>query len=340
MTTQPRPRRALPRRRATSAIVLVAVLALVAVAVVTQPWRWFDPQRSEVRDTEVTPSPAGRTADPADSVTPVSTPSVDRVTPAATPGPVTSTAPSVTGRPVAVAAGQRWVDQLRPALAAQTGLAEADLDRAAGAAIGLPDYAPGVDGFLFPGDYTFPEGGGADAAAALLREMTGRFAAAADTLGLEAGAAALGLTPLEVVTVASIVEAEVKSPDDQRKAARAIYNRLAGGTPLGVETAYRYGRLMATGVPYDDGITLAEQQADTPYNVYRHPGLPASPIGNPGESALDAALHPADGDWIYWVTVDLDTWETVFTADYNEFLAAADRFYAWCDAHGDPPGCY
>jgi UPF0755 protein len=255
----------------------------------------------------------------------------------------------VTGLPVEVAAGQRWVDQFRPSLAAQTGLTEADLDRAAAAAIGLPAYAAGVEGFLFPGTYTFPvntdpadlDPADLDAAAtALLSQMTAQFSATAAALDLEEGAANLGLTPLEVVTVASIVQAEVKSPDDQRKAARAIYNRLAGGTPLGVETAYRYGRLMAEGVPYDDAVTLAQQQADTPYNVYRNPGLPAGPIGNPGAAALDAALHPADGDWLYWVTVDLDTWETVFTADYSEFLAAADRFYAWCDAHGDPPGCY
>ena len=80
-------------------------------------------------------------------------------------------------------------------------------------------------------------------------------------------------------------------------------------------------------------ITTDLLNKDTPYNVYLHDGLPPTPIDNPGVEAIEAALNPAAGDWLYFITTDLGTQETKFTADYNEFLAFKDEFLAYCDAH-------
>ena len=69
-----------------------------------------------------------------------------------------------------------------------------------------------------------------------------------------------------------------------------------------------------------------------------HPGLPIGPIANPGDVAIDAAMHPADGPWLYFVTVNLDTGETVFTNTYGDHLTSRRSVRAWCADHPDA-GC-
>ena len=76
-------------------------------------------------------------------------------------------------------------------------------------------------------------------------------------------------------------------------------------------------------------LTASDLETDSPYNTRVNTGLPPGPINNPGEDAIAAALQPAEGDWLYFVTVDGDTGETVFTADYDEFLAAKQQFQEW-----------
>jgi UPF0755 protein len=109
-----------------------------------------------------------------------------------------------------------------------------------------------------------------------------------------------------------------------------IYNRLDPDTWGGT-----YGLLqMDATLNYalgksDINLTTEELQKDDPFNTYKYPGLPPTPINSPGEAAMDAALNPADGDWLYYVTVNPDTGETKFSNDYDEFLKFKQEFSDW-----------
>lgn len=182
-----------------------------------------------------------------------------------------------------------------------------------GAAIGLPVYAKGsAEGYLFPARYDFLPGMTATTA---LSQMVTRFSTTADSVDLVSGAAALKLTPNEVMTVASIVQVEV-APGDYAKAARVIYNRLAAGMKLQLDSTVLY----ALGKSGTLSVSTADTRVDSPYNTYLHTGLPPGPINSPGEAAIKAALSPASGDWLYFITTDPATQTTVFTNSYSEFL--------------------
>ena len=142
------------------------------------------------------------------------------------------------------------------------------------------------------------------------------------------------MTPYEAMIIASLVQAE-GHPDDFDKVARVIYNRLDPETWGGT-----YGLLqMDATVNYaldksEINLTTEElQNTDSPYNTYKNPGLPPTPINSPGEAAIEAALNPADGDWLYYVTVNPDSGETKFTADYNEFLGFKSELTDWLAAN-------
>lgn len=180
------------------------------------------------------------------------------------------------------------------------------------ARLGLPSYAKGrVEGFLFPATYSFPPG---TTAVTALTDMVRRYAQAAQHVGLEAGARAVGRTPYEVLIVASIVQGEAKFPEDFPKVAAVAHNRLARGMPLQMDATINYV------LPERKGhLTSADIAIDSPYNSYRRTGLPPTPIGSPGELALQAALHPAPGDLLYFVTIDR-AGHNAFTDSYEEFL--------------------
>ena len=188
------------------------------------------------------------------------------------------------------------------------------------AQIGLPAVCQGhVEGCLFPATYVFSPG---TTAVDALREMGDRFQAAADEVGLVAGAKALKRTPYQVITVASLLEREVKLPAEYPKVARVIYNRLAQGRRLELDSTVVY----VTG-KRSTKVSLAETDINSPYNTYRVKGLPPTAINSPGEMALRAALHPAKGDWVYFLTVD-KSGRNAFVVSYAEFLrlkAAAKR---------------
>lgn len=213
------------------------------------------------------------------------------------------------------------VDQIVARLAAQTGFPERQFERALArpASIGLPSYARGnPEGYLFPATYTFSP---ADKPRDMLSEMIDRYEQALGDNDIQAVGASLGqgYTPEQIMTVASLVEAEGRG-DDMPKIARAIYNRLelpaGGGTNglLQIDASVLYA--LGTRDPSRLVAPLAEL-TDSPYNTYRHPGLPPGPIGSPGEQAIQAALHPAEGDWVYWVTVDCDG-TTMFSSSLEE----------------------
>ncbi|ARF56463.1 endolytic transglycosylase MltG [Streptomyces gilvosporeus] len=164
----------------------------------------------------------------------------------------------------------------------------------------LPAEAKGnPEGYLFPATYPIRED---TTPASLLAYMvdTARQHLADDRIAA-----------YRTVVIASIVQAEADRPADMGKVARVIDNRLARNMPLQMDSTINYalGR-----------STLHTSHADTrttsPYNTYRHPGLPPTPIDNPGADALKAAGAPPEGDWLYFVTVTPG--DTRFTADYRE----------------------
>jgi UPF0755 protein len=198
--------------------------------------------------------------------------------------------------------------------------------------IGLPDYAEGnAEGYLFPATYEIKPG---MKPVGILKTMVARWQEAADAADLENKAAELGHTPAELMIIASLIEAEGRG-DDMPKIARVIYNRLdgpgdKGGTngTLGIDASIAYGLGLSPGSTELTPDQLAE---DTPYNTRINAGLPPTPIEAPGDDAIAAAANPADGDWYYYVTVDLSTGETKFYEDYAGFLEGRDEYKAYCE---------
>lgn len=184
----------------------------------------------------------------------------------------------------------------------------------------LPAFAKNrPEGFMFPATYDLT---GEETAKSTLRTLVKRFKEASDDVSLETRAADVGLTPYEALIVASLVQAEV-APGDFAKAARVIYNRIDQGMPLQLDSTVSY----ALGIT---DIQLNEDQLATssPYNTYVRRGLPPRPINSPGEAAMEAALNPAKGKWLYFVSVDPRTNETKFAKNYDKFLELKREFQA------------
>ena len=207
--------------------------------------------------------------------------------------------------------------QSLPIIAKATGIKLTDLQAAANnpAALGLPSWANGVrnvEGFLFPATYAPKRN---TSAVDVLRPMVAKFNQVATKLDLANKAAAVGLQPLQVVTVASIIEKEVNTAEDFGKVARVIYNRLANPNfpTLGMDSTTRYAVGKLTG-----NLTQSELDNPSPYNTRTSPGIPPGPIGSPGEATLNAALNPPVGDWLYFVFLPSDN-TTHFTGSQYEF---------------------
>lgn len=207
-------------------------------------------------------------------------------------------------------------------LSEQTGIALEEFEAAAAdpAAIGLPAEAGGnVEGWLSPLTYTIAPD---ESAAAILSTMIAGTVRTLDELGVPAA------DRQTVLIKASITEQEVSFTEEYAKVVRVIDNRLATGMPLGMDTINAYG----LGKSAMD-LVASDFAIDDPYNARKYTGLPPTPIGNPGAEAINAALHPADGDWLYFITVDLDTGETIFTASYDEFLVYKAQYQQWLAAN-------
>ena len=234
---------------------------------------------------------------------------------------------------VTIPEGLRVADTVK-ILAAKTKFSAAQFESALqdGAALGLPSYAKGnPEGYLFPSTYGF---GPKEKPADMLKDMVDRWKQAADEDELVAGAEAQGKTPAEIMTIASLIQAEGRG-SDMPKVSRVIYNRLdgpgdQGGTNglLQIDATVNYA-LNRTGVV---AVTTEEtQNTQSPYNTYLHPGLPPGPINSPGDEAIKAAVNPADGPWYYYVTVNLRTGETKFGTTYQEFLQFKQEFRTYCE---------
>ena len=157
----------------------------------------------------------------------------------------------------------------------------------------LPPDATSLEGFLFPDRYDILLQGGPEAA---ITRMAEQFDAVAAEIDLVNRAAALGYTAYEIVTVASLIEEEYGIPEEMDQIARVIYNRLDIGEPLGIDATSRYEAELA-GRDRND----IDLESESPYNTRRQAGLPPTPIALPSRAALEAALAPADGPWIFYV---------------------------------------
>jgi len=176
----------------------------------------------------------------------------------------------------------------------------------------LPAYSGGKpEGYLFPATYeVVPH----ETALGVLTAMVQRYEQEAVALNLPTAARQVHLTESQVIIMASLVQAEGGKVSDYPKIARVIYNRLAHGIPLQLDSTVLYGLNTY-------GIIANDQQlaSSSPYNTYKHNGLTPGPIDSPGAAAIQAVLDPASGDWIYFVTVNPKTGETLFTASEAQF---------------------
>lgn len=185
----------------------------------------------------------------------------------------------------------------------------------------LPEGTTNFEGLLFPDTYEFAE----DATAVtVLQTMATKMEEVLDELGFDKSEAAVGRTPYEAVTIASLIEKETGTPPEERgRISRVIENRLDAGEPLGIDAAVLYGLGRGKG-----GLTKKDLEADTPYNTRKVAGLPPTPIAMPGRASLEAALEPTPGTWRYYVLVSNDPPSHFFTSSYKEFLRAKDKAQA------------
>jgi UPF0755 protein len=225
------------------------------------------------------------------------------------------------------------VKQIEARLVKNTDFKKADFDAAMKdtQALGLPDYAEGnLEGYLFPATYQF---GPDEQPADMLKDMVARWQQSADDDDLVAGAKALGYSPHEMMTIASLIEAEGRGTY-RTKISRVIYNRLEnpdngltnGKLEIDATVNYALGR--------DDiglALTADDLDVDSPYNTRKYPGLPPGPIDSPGDDAIKAALSPAEGPWLWYVTVNLKTGETKFTDDYDTFNEFKQEYATYCE---------
>ncbi len=229
--------------------------------------------------------------------------------------------PSAEAKKLVVTEGLRLSETVNVA-AQDTGLPKADFQLALQSprALGLPAWAKGrPEGFLFPATYDVA---GNETADEVLGRMVKRFNQASADLDLENRARKRGMTPYQVLTIASILQAEV-APQDFAKVARVIMNRLDANMPLQLDSTVNYVLGIRESVLNEDQLATKSE-----YNTYLVEGLPPTPINSPGADAIDAALNPAKGDWLYFVTVDPETQNTKFTNSYEKFLKFKEQFLA------------
>ncbi len=181
--------------------------------------------------------------------------------------------------------------------------------------------AGSMEGFLFPALYEFSQfSSGADLVANQLTAFRRAFA----TVNLRY-ARSKNLTPYDVLKIASMIEKETVLPRERKLVAAVIYNRLRARMPLGIDATIRYGLR----IPGTKSLTKKALASDNPYNSRRFPGLPPTPIANPGLASLQAAARPAQVGYVYYVRIP-GTQRHFFTASESEFLRKVCQFGYAC----------
>jgi UPF0755 protein len=213
------------------------------------------------------------------------------------------------------------VKEILPLISKQTGIPVAEFEAAIKdpAALGVPDWArpsagkaPILEGFLFPAKYEIAKN---DNAKTILTAMVAKTLEVMDKDGFLQAAESMNLTPMELLTVASLVEQEGVEADFT-KIARVVYNRRAQDIELRFDSTTQYW-LIQTGVGRKK--IVGDKDLKNPANNYSttiNKGLPPTPISNPGKAALDAAVNPADGNWLYFVVTEKDG-RSSFTDDLD-----------------------
>jgi uncharacterized YceG family protein len=169
-----------------------------------------------------------------------------------------------------------------------------------------------LEGFLFPATYELYA---SDPSSRLVAKQLEAFRLNWRKVDLRY-ARSKNLTPYDVLIIASMVEKEVQVPRERALVAAVIYNRLRARMPLGIDATLRYG----LGIPPTRAITKQNLAANTPYNTRKFPGLPPTPIANPGLASIEAAAHPAKVDYLYFVRKP-DCRSHFFTASFEQFTA-------------------
>jgi UPF0755 protein len=202
-------------------------------------------------------------------------------------------------------------------LAAKTGIALAELQNSAKdlSGLGLPASEVSAEGWLFPATYDFDPGA---TAKSVLRQMVSRMKQELEHYGVAVGDAH------KVLTLAALIQAEARLEPDFYKVSRVFLNRIDQGMRLQSDATVSYGV---------NGKTVSTSAADRAnpngYNTYLHDGLPIGPISAPGSVAIDAAIHPADGKWLYFCAINLKTGETEFNETYAQHAVSVKKWRQW-----------
>ena len=202
-------------------------------------------------------------------------------------------------------------------LAKTSGIAVSDFETAVKdpTVYGLPGNLPNMDGYLFPATYELDPG---MKATDIIRSMVNRMATELKRFGVS------DANRHKVLTMASIIQKEARLTPDFYKVSRVFYNRIDQNMLLQSDATVSYGSGGTTVTTTD-----AERANPNGYNTYVHSGLPIGPIGAPGATAIDAALHPANGSWLFFCAINLKTGETVFSTTLAEHGKAVKKWQQW-----------
>jgi UPF0755 protein len=207
-------------------------------------------------------------------------------------------------------------------LLAARGLAEESAIRAAfeeaSLVVDLDPEARNLEGYLYPTTYRFPR---SVAPEELARTLAGQFKRIFDE-EQRAQAAKLGLTPRQVVTLASVIEKDTGLAEERPLIASVFSNRLRIGMPLQSDPTIIYALELAG--RFDGNLRRTDLELDSPYNTYRYPGLPPGPIASPGEASIRAVLEPAETSFLYFVSRNDGSHH--FSSTYSEHLGAVRKY--------------
>ncbi|MFP5224428.1 MAG: endolytic transglycosylase MltG [Actinomycetota bacterium] len=199
----------------------------------------------------------------------------------------------------------RALGQIAKIVAANTPISAKAFLAAAHSGKHRSDLAPdarNLEGLLWPDTYEIAEDVDADGVVQLLVD---EFEARAERLQIRERSRSLGISPYEAIIVASLIEREARTQPDRPKIASVIYNRLAIPMRLQIDATVQYLLFLRDG-EWPDRILFRDLEIESPYNTYRSDGLPPTPIASPGEAALQAALNPAETEFLYYVACGAD----------------------------------
>jgi UPF0755 protein len=193
----------------------------------------------------------------------------------------------------------------------------------------IKDIAPNaknLEGYMYPSTYSFPRDSNPKD---IIKTMVEQFKKDWKAEWTDE-AKALGHTPAEIVTIASLIETEAGVETDRPIVASVIYNRLNKNIPLGIDQTVVYIAKMEN--RWDGTINVSDLNATSPYNTRKYNGLPPGPISSVSESALNAALHPAQSDYLYYVrNVDLNDGSHWFYSSAAEFEKGKAKYQQWLE---------